>query len=274
MLTCLLFHCQGFTDWTTVKIWLHSCSAGDLYTPALPAWQHYHLYFCVQLQICKPTHASGFKCQRVKLRTMAASAHVYLIALLKVQRLLKEQSKQRLGNCGRLSFAKCKGSKCPASRCSWRNNTCWELAAIFVVRVLFKSKQHYYACVHLPLLPPSTHKTAKQRQDSVANTIQGDTKVTEHCSCFLHEVPSIKYHTSIIHTEQTIHFQFNWVDRGSSSGVCGSTEGHKKPPVQPWAKNQPPTPRRMQLPTKAPSTYFTTLNYYQWWAALLKYKSM
>lgn len=79
-----------------------------------------------------------------------------------------------------------------------------------------------YACLYLP----PTQNKAKPSQDSVANTIQGDTKVTERCSCFLHEVPSIKYQT--IHYSHTTNYPFPiqlsgswfilgglWVNRGT-----------------------------------------------------------
>lgn len=56
----------------TVQIWAHSCRAGELHTPALPARHSYHLHFYVQPQICKSTHASGGKRQCVKLRRSTA----------------------------------------------------------------------------------------------------------------------------------------------------------------------------------------------------------
>lgn len=104
--------------------------------------------------------------------------------------------------------------------------------------MLFKSKHHYYARVYLPLFVTSTHKTAKQRQDSVANAIQGDTKVTERCSCFLHEVPSIKYHP--IHYSHRTNYLFPTQPSGSWFALVGFwvNQGPKE------ANKSPPSPGR------------------------------
>lgn len=113
--------------------------------------------------------------------------------------------------------------------------------------MLFKSKHHYYACVYLLLFFPSTHR-AKQRQDSVANTIQGDTKVTERCSCFLHEVPSIKYHT--IHYSHRTNYPFPIQLSGSCFAVVGFgvNQGTKEASSSAVSKQDPTSnPRKMQL---------------------------
>lgn len=104
-----------------------------------------------------------------------------------------------------------------------------------------------YTCPYFPLW---THKTAKQRQDNVANTTQGYTKVAERCSCFLHEVPSTKYHT--IHYSHRTNYLFPIQLSGSWLADVGFwvSQGTKEASSSAVSKQESASnPRKMQFKT-------------------------